>query len=123
MQPSRLSLGVAFLKKRLDPTSSSRYIVHAEFDSETKKFRLTLTSYVQCRSEVRNVTKKEGICLNIVDCLEKLALAVKNASMDGFKFDLAGMRLLDAGDFDEDWSSGLLTGRKAKLSSRTKNKH
>ena len=123
MQPSRLSLGVAFLKKRLDPTSSSRYIVHAEFDATTKKFRLTLTSYVQSRSEVSKVTKKEGICLDIVDCLEKLALAVKNASLDGFKFDLAGMRLLDAGDFDEDWTSGLLPSRKNKPVARTKNKH
>jgi hypothetical protein len=103
---NRLSLGAVFFKKPLDACTNTRCIFHAEYEVRSKRFIFTKTCFVQRDSAVLAVTKKEGPCLNVAECLSQLSEAAVNAALDGYVFDVAGTSSLSTDlEIDEKWET------------------
>jgi len=107
----RLSLGMAFFQKVLGTASSSRCVFQAEYDTATGSFILTQLLFLQRRSRISSVANHREFCKNVADVLERLAIAAKNAMLEGYTFDVSGMRLLEHHEEDETWLKGLRVNR------------
>lgn len=97
----RITLGVAFLSRRLTLTTSAKCILHAEFVIATKQYILTKVTYTHSRSMPINVKTSETECGNICEVLKKLSTRVAGKVEEGFIFDTEGMEILN--EVDEAW--------------------
>jgi hypothetical protein len=98
---TRISLGVAFLKRAISETTSAKCIIHAEYVIKTKQYLLTRVTFTHSRSTPLNVKNSETVCNNISDVLQRLSKAVAKKVEEGFVFDCEGMEILN--EADETW--------------------
>lgn len=116
---SRISLGVAFLKKQVSATSSAKCIIHAEYIISTKQYLLTKVTFTHSRSVPLNVKTSETLCENIADVLKKLSSRVNAKVEEGYVFDAEGMEIMNEvdeawGDFEmaDDMTSSAVVGKR-----------
>lgn len=98
---SRISLGVAFLKKQMSETASAKCIIHAEYIISTKQYLLTKVTFTHSRSVPLNVKTSETVCENIADVLKRLSSRVNAKVEEGYVFDAEGMEIMN--EVDEAW--------------------
>ncbi len=117
---TKLSLGIVFFRKALDKRANSRFIVHAEYNLATKAFSLVKTSFVQEAEHVYAMVNKHVPCVNVSECMRRLAVATAKAVDEGYDFDISGNRLLDLSENDETWASPIRKARSRVHAKRNK---
>lgn len=105
---TRISLGVAFLSKSLNATTSAKCILHAEYLLLTKQYLLTKIVYTHNRNTPTNIKSYEIECENISEILKRLSRNVERKLENGFEFDASAMKLLE--EEDETWEGFELAG-------------
>lgn len=103
MVSTRISLGVAFLTKRINAHVSAKAIVHAEMVTATGKYLLSKITYQYNSELMLNIRTKEIECDNIVDVLQRLSKAVTHRVELGYVFDSSAVESME--EEDEVWGS------------------
>lgn len=103
MVSTRISLGVAFLTKRINAHVSAKAIVHAEMVTATGKYLLSKITYQYNSELMLNIRTKEIECENIVDVLQRLSRAVTHRVELGYVFDSSAVEAME--EEDEVWGS------------------
>lgn len=117
---AKISIGMAFFRKPLTAAANERCVFQAEYNSSTGRFHLVELMYLQNTAHTLKVVRKNFKFDSVADCLGQLADASRNAMLDGYEFDISGMKLLEDKDEDENWLKGLnVSRRRLKL----KNSH
>lgn len=106
---ARISLGVAFLSKKLNTHTFSKCIIHAEFVVTIQKYLLTKITYTHNRNVPENVVSSEIECVSIVDALNRLSKSVQRKVDNGFTFDPSAMESIGL-EVDETWDDFQMAG-------------
>ncbi len=86
----------------------------AEYNPRAKTFVFTKTVFLQDETQTFGIVRKDEPCRDAGECLKKLGTAAENALLDGFKFDVKALRLMDEPEQDEKWSSELVPPRRPR---------